>query len=391
MRPRLLMVYGRIMGRLPVEERLRALADRGVTIVDPRQTWVADDVGLNRVCPGATLYPGTRLQGARTFVGPRARVGVEGPATLVDAVLGPEAQIDAGYLHGAVLLDGARAGWGAHFRPGTLLEEEASTAHTVGLKHTILLGFVTLGSLINLCDVLMAGGSSRRDHSEVGSGFIHFNFTPWGKRGDKATPSLVGDVTRGVFLREPRIFLGGAGGLVGPAHIGYGAITAAGQVVRADVPAERLVLQPPPSIDVEVSPGRLGRAASRREKNIVYIGQLLALRAWYRQVRRRRIPDRAREGDPAWIRRTIIDAAIETLDSCIAERIDRLEGFLRERAAPRSSVRLDPEPPCPLGVGPASSDGDHVPWVQGLADADVEQLRAWLVEVAGGVHVDDVG
>ena len=59
-----------------------------------------------------------------------------------------------------------------------------------------VLAFVTIGSLVNFCDLLMAGGSSRQDHSEVGSGYIHFNFTPWGARGDKATPSLIGDVPR---------------------------------------------------------------------------------------------------------------------------------------------------------------------------------------------------
>src|SRR5690606_7218348 len=214
--------------------------------VDPRQTYVAPDVSLERVCSGVVLHPGSRVSGARTFLGPGAEVGVEGPATLVDAVLGAGARVDAGYVEGAVLLAKARAGWGAHLRPGTLLEEEASTAHCVGLKHTILLSFVTLGSLINFCDVLMAGGTSRRDHSEVGSGFIHFNFTPWGEHGDKATPTLVGDVAHGVFLRERRIFLGGAGGMVGPGRVGYGSVTAAGQVIRRPVAAECLVLESSP-------------------------------------------------------------------------------------------------------------------------------------------------
>src|SRR5690606_11549176 len=131
----------------------------------------------------------------------------------------------------------------AHFRAGTVLEEEASTAHVVGLKQTILLSFVTLGSLINFCDCLMAGGTSRRDHSEVGSGFIHFNFTPWGREGDKATPSLVGDVVSGVFLRQPRILHGGCGGMIGPGSVGYGAVVGAGQVIRRPVPAETLVLR----------------------------------------------------------------------------------------------------------------------------------------------------
>src|SRR2546430_17141891 len=99
-----------------------------------------------------------------------------------------------------------------------------------------------MGSLINLCHLLMAGGMPREDHSEFGSAFIHFNFTPWGKSGDKATPSLIGDVTAGVFLRERRIFLGGQSGMVGPRAVGYGSMTGAGPGRRRDVGAGRLAI-----------------------------------------------------------------------------------------------------------------------------------------------------
>lgn len=54
----------------------------------------------------------------------------------------------------------------------------------------------------------MAGGTSRKDHSEVGSSYIHFNFTP---DGDKTTPSLIGDVPRGEMLNQTPIFLGRQG------------------------------------------------------------------------------------------------------------------------------------------------------------------------------------
>lgn len=363
-----------------MDERLRALAAQGVEIVDPRQTYVAPDVSLARVCSGVVLHPGTRLQGARTFLGPGAKVGVEGPATLVDAVLGARARVDAGYVQGAVLLDDARAGYGAHLRPGTLLEEEASTAHCVGLKHTILLSFVTLGSLINFCDVLMAGGTSRKDHSEVGSGFIHFNFTPWGKRGDKATASLVGDVVRGVFLREPRIFLGGAGGLVGPGRVGYGSVTGAGQVVRRPVDAKRLVIQTLPKLDRPFSIDKLDRPQPRQGRNVQYIAQLVALRAWYRHVRLARIP----EGSQFDARRIVTQAAAETLDDCIAERVKRLTAFVREREAEMPALELERDPgPCPLPLEP--SEVDHVAWVQGLPEATVEAGIAWLEQIAAAV------
>ena len=145
-------------------------------------------------------------------------------------------------------------GPGAQVREGCLLEEEANGAHCVGLKQTILFPFVTLGSLINFCDCLMAGGTSRKDHSEVGSSYIHFNFTP---DGDKTTASLFGDVPRGVMLDQPPIFLGGQGGAVGPVRAGLrdgggGGLgpaattcpTTAGSSSRRRVPARERDLRP---------------------------------------------------------------------------------------------------------------------------------------------------
>ena len=63
-------------------------------------------------------------------------------------------------------------GSGAQVRPGTILEEGAEMAHTVGLKQTIFFPFVVGGSLINFCDALMSGGKSRKVHSEIGSSFM---------------------------------------------------------------------------------------------------------------------------------------------------------------------------------------------------------------------------
>lgn len=354
---------------MTISRRLATLEEAGVEIIDPRQTWVGPEVRLERIGPRATLHPGTRLQGERCWIGSGAEVGTEGPATLVDTVLDEGARVASGYAERAVLLRGASLGGAAHVRGGTLLEEEASTAHAVGLKQTILLSFVTLGSLINFCDCLMAGGRSRNDHSEVGSGFIHFNFTPWGERGDKATPSLVGDVPSGVFLRDRRIFLGGAGGLVGPAVVGYGSVLGAGQVQRGDVPPERMVLAPPSPIDRSLVPSLLGRVQPRARKNLFYIGQVYALREWYRQVRLPRIP----EG-----RRPVIQAALENLDSAIEERVRQLTRFLNERGV--SSFRLEPGqmPACPLEL---AGNGDHVTWVQQRSEAEVQAGREWLVSI----------
>lgn len=358
-----------------IEARLSQLAARGVQIIDPRQTWVAPEVRAERIHAGVVLHPGTRLVGARTFLGPGAELGREGSVVAVDCVLGEKARLDGGYACGAVLLRGASAGSAAHLREGTLLEEEASTAHAVGLKHTIVLSFGTLGSLINFCDVLLSGGTSREDHSEVGSGFIHFNFTPWGGRGDKATASLVGDVPRGVLLRERRIFLGGAGGMVGPRRIGFGAVVGAGQVVRKDVPEDRLVVQPPRAVDQPFSAGQLDGIEPRASRNVRYIAQLHALLAWYTQVRL------ARAARPDV--REVVLAAIETLKLCVAEREKRLAAFLRERGAPMPVLEA-PDIACPLAIAPGEPE-DHVAWVRALSRADADALEGWLRAIEDGV------
>jgi hypothetical protein len=364
---------------------VEALVARGVRILDPGQTFVDKDVDLDRILPGATLYPGTRLHGKRTFLAAGAAVGTEGPATLIDSVLADGAAIASGYAKGVVLLRAAKLGGSAHVREGTILEEEASTAHCVGLKQTILLSFVTLGSLINFCDVLMAGGTSREDHSEVGSGFIHFNFTPWGRSGDKATPSLVGDVLDGVFLREKRIFLGGMAGLVGPRSVGYGSMTGAGQVVRQDVAAGRLSMQIARAVDQPLDRPQDTPARSQPivAKNVEYIAQLHALRAWYAELR---LP-RARAAAAGAALAVPCEEAIANIDVCIAERMARLGAFLRERGSALLPIAPRPAPPAPLPIAAAAgADVDHVKWVKALPDDDVRRARAWLESIAAGVR-----
>ncbi len=359
---------------------VQALLDRGVRVVDPNQLFVDAEVDPRRIHPTATLHPGCRLHGRRTFLGPGAEVGTEGPATLVDTVLGEGASIASGYAKGAVLLRGASLGAAGHTREGTLLEEEASTAHAVGLKQTILLSFVTLGSLINFCDVLMAGGTSRKDHSEVGSGFIHFNFTPWGKAGDKATPSLVGDAVDGVLLRQRRIFLGGSSGLVGPRAVGYGSITGAGQVVRRDVGPRRLVVQPAPSVDEALDAPREERVDPVLRKNVAYIANLHALRAWYERVRL----ERARRADAADLR-VVYEEAIRNIEICLAERVARLSSYLGERGRALPELAPTPVPAFPIALD-AHAHVEHVRWVQSLSDGEVEPIRAWLGGISAAVQ-----
>ena len=370
------------MNDTTLQARVAELQARGVTVVDPTQVYVGSDVCPERIAPGSILYPGTRLHGPRTFLAPRTQIGSEGPATVVDSVLGEEAEIASGYIANSVLLNGARLGSNAHVRPGTLLEEHASTAHAVGLKQTILLTYVTVGSLVNLCDVLVSGGRSRTQHSEIGSGFIHFNYTPHGPEGDKATPTLIGDVERGVFLREERIFLGGLSGIVGPRKIGFGAFTVAGQVIREDVVENRIYSSIGRAFDKIFNRTKQQLPADKVAANVSFIGQLFALKAWYSDVRLART---AQIGDQGF-EHILIKEALSTIQDCIAERILRLNALLRSFGCEPQVFEVD-KGHCPLPLRLSSNVLQHLDWLKGLSESDVSAGRAWLHRVSSSISM----
>lgn len=302
------------------KELVAALIAKGVTFLHPEGVYIGPEVNVDRISgDGVVIHPGCRIRGANTVISAGCVLGAEGPVTIENCQLGPKVVLKGGYFSGSVFLEKANMGLAAHVREGTLLEEEAGGAHCVGLKQTILFPFVTLGSLINFCDCLMAGGTSRSDHSEVGSSYIHFNFTP---DGNKTTASLFGDVARGVMLDQPAIFLGGQGGAVGPIMTGYGTVVAAGSVLRSDVPEDgMLVIADAPRGRMRPSPRHTYRGLRRLlEKNLTYIANLDALEAWYREIRRPFFAQQELGLD-------VYEGALAALASGRAERIKRIKAL----------------------------------------------------------------
>ena len=268
------------------KHKIIALLDKGVKIPNPMALYLDDDVQVDRISgDGVILYPGCRIYGSKTVISRGAEIGFEGPATIEDCQVGPRVELKGGYFRKSVFLEKANMGLGAHVREGTILEEQAGGAHCVGLKQTILFPFATLGSLINFCDCLLSGGTSRKDHSEVGSSYIHFNFSP---AGDKTTPSLFGDVPQGVMLNQPPIFLGGQGGAVGPIRVGFGNVVSAGTILRKDVLNERRLIMEKTHRggEVPLTVNRYPGLSRMLEKNVYYLAGLVALEQWYRHVRR---------------------------------------------------------------------------------------------------------
>lgn len=300
--------------------KIENLLNKGVKIPDPYGITIGDDVSLHRISgSNVVIYPGARIYGAKTLICDGARVGYEGPVTIENCQIGPHVQLMGGVFKNAVFLTKVSMGSGSHVREGTILEEEARTAQMVGLKQTILFPFVTLGSLINFCDCLMAGGTSQINHSEVGSSYIHFNYTP---NQDKATPSLIGDVPLGVMLNQRPIFLGGQGGLVGPCRLTYGTVTAAGSICKKNElrPGRLIVSFPRKDINIPYHPYTYVAIGRIFNNNLYYLANLFSLLQWYKHVRSEFVSEK--------FPRPLFEALIEKLSMGISERIKQVDKYI---------------------------------------------------------------
>jgi len=393
--------------------KIEKLIEKGVEVNNPNSIEIGEEVDNNRISgDGVVIHSGCKIFGADTLILAGAKLGYEAPVTVDNCQIGTEVEIKGGYCNRSVFLDKAKLGMGAHVREATILEEQASIAHTVALKHTILFPFVTLGSLINFCDCLIAGGTSRKNHSEVGSSYIHFNFTP---SQDKATASLIGDVPRGVMLNQKPIFLGGQGGLVGPCRLEYGTTVAAGTIVRKDeLRSDRLIMGGAgKGGSFAFTPGRYRNDTKIITNNLIYIGNLNALRCWYGQVRSLFV-SRCFPQD-------LLQGLQDKVDMAIGERIHRLEAVILEKPENDRNVKMSeslkhrlqlserwPEvreslairkaQECEAGLmdrflekvldGISKSGKDYLRVIQGLDPADAELGTQWLLKVIEDSLID---
>ena len=301
---------------------VKTLIEKGVKIYNPESVYIADNVDLDRISgENTTIHTGCKIFGKKTLIMANTQIGHQAPVSLENTLVGKNVRLEGGYFKEAVFAGNNNFGLGAQVRENTILEEYSKAAHTVGLKQTILFPFVTLGSLINFCDCLMAGGTSVKNHSEVGSSFIHFNYTP---NQDKATASIFGDVHNGVMLNSKPIFLGGQGGVVGPVCINYGCVSAAGSIIRQNESKQDMLLfgKAFKSMNIPRQPF-VYQNISRVFNNNRYIAELIVLKSWYQHIRKLFIYDDFSDA--------LHQGMIENLNKCVKERIRIFKDFCSKK------------------------------------------------------------
>ena len=172
----------------------------GVTIVDPRTTWIDPTVEIE---PDVTIQPFVLLRGA-TRVATGAEIGANTVA--IDAHVGA----------------GATIGPFCYLRPGTVLGESSKAGTFVEIKNS------RIGDRSKVPHLSYIGDADIGEDTNIGAGAITANFPH--KPGQPKGRTTIGSNVRTAIHN----------GFVAPVEIGDGAWIAAGSVITKNVPADAL-------------------------------------------------------------------------------------------------------------------------------------------------------
>ncbi len=254
---------------------------------------IGPEVDLDRIESGAVFELGVKIFGEKTLF--RSGTTLD-DGTYRNIITGKNVNLGKGSYEDSVFLDRASVRYGSEIRKGTLYEEGANSGHIVGTKLTILGPYACLGSAINFCDIIDMGGSavSTEDFlnfNEVGSGMIHYNFTPFG---DKFSSYIGAKIPDAVFMNTEKTFVGGQAKLVAPNIVDEGVTIAAGTDLRKVVKPGKLLITEGVSsdrIEVEFDPKIYGKISDKLERTIYIIANLRTLIEWYTKVRIHSVQD----------------------------------------------------------------------------------------------------
>jgi bifunctional UDP-N-acetylglucosamine pyrophosphorylase/glucosamine-1-phosphate N-acetyltransferase len=194
---------------------LRRHALEGVTLLDPATITIGPDVTIGRdtVIEPSTVLLGSTIVGAGCRLGPNTRIE--------DSQIGDGSVVLMSHVSEAVLGRNVRCGPFANLRPKSILGDGVKVGDFVEVKNA------TLGEGASVSHLTYIGDARIGARTNVGAGTITCNYDGF----QKHQTEIGADV-----------FVGSNSTLVAPVKIGDGAMTAAGSVVNADVPADALAV-----------------------------------------------------------------------------------------------------------------------------------------------------
>ena len=202
---------GAELNRRIVEAHQRA----GVTVVDPRSTWIDVEVQIGR---DTTIAPGTQLLGT-TRIGAQCRIGPD--TTLADVEVGDGATVVRTHGSQAIVGSHAEVGPFTYLRPGTRLGADGKLGAFVETKNA------SIGIGTKVPHLTYVGDADIGEHTNIGASSVFVNYN-----GESKSRTTVGSHVR----------TGSDTMFVAPVTVGDGAYTGAGTVLRNDVPPGALAV-----------------------------------------------------------------------------------------------------------------------------------------------------
>lgn len=197
---------------------LTQLMKKGVTIIDPRRTYIEQDVKISR---DVTIHPDTYIMG-KTSIGMHSEIG---PMTsITDSKIGSDVKVRMSSLEESQVDNDCVVGPFSHLRPGTHLKKGAKVGNFCEVKKSI----IGEGSKVNHLSYI--GNATLGKKVNIGAGTITCNYD-----GTHKHKTFIGD----------NAFIGSDSILVAPVRIGAGTLTGAGSVITRDIPAGQIAMGVP--------------------------------------------------------------------------------------------------------------------------------------------------
>ena len=191
------------------------LMSNGVTITDPKTTYIDSDVVIGQDC---IIKPNTIIEG-NTKIGKNCVIGPD--TTIVSSLIKENVFITYSYIEESKIESGVKIGPFAHIRPQSVLKENVKVGNFSEVKKSV----VKYGSKINHLSYI--GDATIGKNVNIGAGTITCNYD-----GKNKFKTIIND----------DVFVGSNVNLVAPVNIGKKVLIAAGSTITDNVSPNKLTI-----------------------------------------------------------------------------------------------------------------------------------------------------
>lgn len=197
---------------------LNELMNKGVSIIDPRRTYIEHGVKIAR---DVTIYPDTYIMG-NTTIGRNSEIGPM--TTITNSNIGANVKITMSSLEKARIDAGCVVGPFSHLRPDAHLKKGSKVGNFCEIKKSVI------GENSKVNHLSYIGDATLGKKVNIGAGTITCNYD-----GTHKHKTFIGD----------NAFIGSDSILVAPVKIGAGTLTGAGSVITRDIPPGQIAMGVP--------------------------------------------------------------------------------------------------------------------------------------------------